>query len=586
MTMDTLPKVIWIFWYDGWDKAPIIVRKCLETWQLHNPDWEINKLSKDNLSDYIDLNSIIPQMDTKNIQIEALSDVIRISLLYRYGGVWVDSTLYCNQPLDTWVYTSVNPIGFFAFSRPGPDRMISSWFLASFRNNYIIEQWYHQTINYWSRRREREHYFWFHYLFGELYISDHKFKNIWDEATVLSADGPHYFAPYAENFSKKITQETKSLIDHAITPVFKLTHKYDSLLISNESVLEYLLSRDVVHKKKISESILEVFKRLGFPQKSHADKPARILVTWYGAFEGNGTIGDLLSLQSLTYFLQKKGYSFDTASHKKYTGVGGNLVNWEDVTPNKYKILIFVCGPILKNHYYLPQLFNKFSSCIKIGVGVSLFEKTHFNYFNPFDHVFAREGTAQTFNDIAIVAPGYSNENLKKKKENEKELVIGISLRGAQGEYGEENCLHELTNELITKSVEILFQTRKGKVILIENHLARSGVDPSEIENLYAQCDLVITSRLHGALLALRHFVPFIAIDQIKHGAKVYGILKNPLWPFVYKAENINPESIALTGAQILGGAHQDVFNEYRKEMLEKGNHSLQKIDECLRSLV
>lgn len=246
-----LPKTLWIYWHDGWRQSPAIVNKCVETWRVHNPNWNIFTLSKHDLEHYIHLSEIIPQIDRKNIQLEALSDIIRISLLHQYGGVWADSTLYCNQPLDTWLNPSIMPSGFFAFSKPGVDRMVSSWFLAAGKENYVIEQWYLKTIEYWRCRSERDEYFWFHYLFGKLYNADKKFKHLWDQATVLLAKDPHYFLPYADSFPKPLTAEVKQAIDHSPTPVFKLTHKYDESLMTNDSTLNYLLNRQLAGPKSI-----------------------------------------------------------------------------------------------------------------------------------------------------------------------------------------------------------------------------------------------------------------------------------------------------------------------------------------------
>ena len=44
----------------------------------------------------IDLNS-------RTLTAASLSDILRISLLHEFGGVWVDATVYCNRPIDEWL---------------------------------------------------------------------------------------------------------------------------------------------------------------------------------------------------------------------------------------------------------------------------------------------------------------------------------------------------------------------------------------------------------------------------------------------------------------------------------------------------
>ena len=42
-----------------------------------------------------------------------------------------------------------------------------------------------------------------------------------------------------------------------------------------------------------------------------------------------------------------------------------------------------------------------------------------------------------------------------------------------------------------------------------------------EVESLIARMDVVLTTRLHGLVLALKHGVPVVAIDPIAGGAKL-----------------------------------------------------------------
>lgn len=578
MNNHKIPKILWIYWDEGFQKAPVVVKKCIETWYYHNLSWSINLLSKHDLLDFINLEEKIPQIYTKELPPEALSDIIRIELLKNYGGVWVDSTLYCNQSLQSWLPDMIKHTGFFAFSKPSSDRLLSSWFLASTKDNYISERWHQSTIKYWQENYERDNYFWFHSLFGQLYDSDKKFKAIWDATPVMTASNPHFFLPYDEKLSIPIKLKTKKAIDHPKTPVFKLTHKYQSSLITENSTLSYLLHSNTV-KTNTTEMIMNILKTLSLtPKKKSGNK---ILIAWYGAFKDHGTIGDLLSLQSITNYLHVNGYEFDYASYKNFAGVSGNRIDWEIIDAQQYDIFIFVCGPIIKNHPQLTALFSKFSTCIKIGIGISLFDKNHFNYINPFDFVFAREGGEETFEDIAIAAPMRTKTNISIKRE----LVIGISLRGFQTEYGEESCLSELTKETIISAAKTILQNKKGRIIFLENHLAKARKHPDEIEKLYAQCDLVITSRFHGAYMALRHFVPFIAIDQIRGGAKVYKILKDNHWPYVYKIEDIDSQVIR-TAAHTLLNNNKDFLYEFRSEAILRAFHSLKKIEETLATKI
>jgi hypothetical protein len=211
-------KTIYILWFQGFEQAPQVVQKCVASWRVYNPDWKIVLLDKHNLKNYIRLENVDKFNKT------ALSDVIRISLLYSFGGLWVDATTFCNKSLNEWLPNYIHQ-GFFAFDRPGIDRLISSWFLYSEKGNYITEKWYHKAIQYYQKNENPHTYFWFHYIFGDLYTLDNTFQKIWDQVPKLSANGigPHYLLE--KGYCNTLTKEVKTDIDSKITPLYKLTYK-------------------------------------------------------------------------------------------------------------------------------------------------------------------------------------------------------------------------------------------------------------------------------------------------------------------------------------------------------------------------
>ena len=130
----SIPRTIWALWLQGWEEAPEIVRACRATWESLNPGWSFRPLTRASLSALLGPDALRCVSGARELPPEALSDVVRIALLKRYGGVWADSTTYCLRPLDAWL-PGATTSGFFAFAKPGPDRMISSWFLAAAPGN-------------------------------------------------------------------------------------------------------------------------------------------------------------------------------------------------------------------------------------------------------------------------------------------------------------------------------------------------------------------------------------------------------------------------------------------------------------------
>lgn len=50
----------------------------------------------------------IPQNSWKRMSMQAKSDVIRVFLLYNYGGVWLDATVCMTEGLHTWLSMDVD----------------------------------------------------------------------------------------------------------------------------------------------------------------------------------------------------------------------------------------------------------------------------------------------------------------------------------------------------------------------------------------------------------------------------------------------------------------------------------------------
>ncbi len=179
-------------------------------------------MDKNNLEKYVKIDNNIIQ--NKHITIQALSDIIRVNLLNQHGGIWVDATCYCMKPINSWLNKYMKN-GFFAFSNPSRDRLISSWFMASEPNNIITREFAKIVNNYWlenpkmfkinnlnlikrfilkiylvftghmnnsidtsywfsnftSKILKIYPYFWFHYLFYKLYTKYSECKLLWDK---------------------------------------------------------------------------------------------------------------------------------------------------------------------------------------------------------------------------------------------------------------------------------------------------------------------------------------------------------------------------------------------------------------------
>lgn len=136
----SIPKVIWTYWAST--EVPDSVQLCIDTWKFYNPHYDVIMLNRDNVSDYVDIDIYAVRNVENDVR---ASDILRLYLLQKHGGVWMDSTIICTKPLDWLLEEDGNEfIGFFMGSFTTRDRfpVIENWFMACpSESNLIFLVW-------------------------------------------------------------------------------------------------------------------------------------------------------------------------------------------------------------------------------------------------------------------------------------------------------------------------------------------------------------------------------------------------------------------------------------------------------------
>lgn len=88
---------VWMCWWQGEENAPDIVKKCINSVRKHidNTKCELHIITFENWNKYVTFSEpIIEKFNSGKITMTTLSDRLRMELLYRYGGMWLDATYY------------------------------------------------------------------------------------------------------------------------------------------------------------------------------------------------------------------------------------------------------------------------------------------------------------------------------------------------------------------------------------------------------------------------------------------------------------------------------------------------------------
>lgn len=131
-------KNIFIYWNNGFEDAPDVVQLCLNLWENYKSDYTLHKITDQNISDFLDIKSISNDYNFDKLTIQAQSDVIRLELLYNYGGIWTDATLLCLKEIDWLKVDHSNKNFFYSHTTPG---FMCMCFLVSCENSAIIYKW-------------------------------------------------------------------------------------------------------------------------------------------------------------------------------------------------------------------------------------------------------------------------------------------------------------------------------------------------------------------------------------------------------------------------------------------------------------
>ncbi len=91
---------IWFCWLQGESEMPKYVKFCYESIK-RNGTREVNLITISNYTKYIQLpDYIIEKVDKGLFSYTFFADILRVNLLYKYGGLWSDSRILLTQPIN------------------------------------------------------------------------------------------------------------------------------------------------------------------------------------------------------------------------------------------------------------------------------------------------------------------------------------------------------------------------------------------------------------------------------------------------------------------------------------------------------
>ncbi|EMF5210915.1 hypothetical protein L362_03816 [Enterobacter sp. MGH 16] len=217
--------IIWICWFQGLDNAPELVKRCVDSVYKHSNGYEIIIITEDNFSDYITLPGvIIEKYNSELIGKAHFSDLLRCCLLYEYGGVWLDSTIFMAHDLPSYLANySFCSLRFTPADCSGSisNGFWTTYFLVSEKNGYLIGNVMNVLLEYWQKHDKIIDYFLMDYIFSYYFENDSHSRGIILSQPVLGENRFLLKNSMNEHFSLEIQ---KQFMEDPIG-IYKLSYK-------------------------------------------------------------------------------------------------------------------------------------------------------------------------------------------------------------------------------------------------------------------------------------------------------------------------------------------------------------------------
>jgi Polysaccharide pyruvyl transferase len=244
-----------------------------------------------------------------------------------------------------------------------------------------------------------------------------------------------------------------------------------------------------------------------------------LLAGWFSFDDGHATAGDVLAREVVMRWLDARSWRYDVAAAEPFKGD----VRWELVERDDYDAVLFVCGPFQRGELE-ERFLDHFGGAPLFGLNLSLPEEL--DSWNPFHRLWERDSSRTSRPDLVFLS------------DTPPVPVVGV-------------CKVEPypggRTDLTDPAIDSLLDVRHAAVVTIDTRLDTNEVGlrtPAEVESLIARTDALVTTRLHGLVLALKNGVPVVAIDPEAGGAKLARQAETVGWPICFTADRLDSSAL------------------------------------------
>ena len=181
-------QIIWQYWGQGVesDTLPEVVNLCFKSVDKYCQDFSVIRLNDENISEYLEFPSyLMNKLQNGSLSRTFFSDILRLALLYHYGGVWLDATILLTDSLPK----KLVDLPYFMFQRDSSEENKTFWeqsyafywgwdkkfrvrvlnsIIFAKKGNVVIGDSLNLLLYYWQKESKPIDYFFYQILYQDL----------------------------------------------------------------------------------------------------------------------------------------------------------------------------------------------------------------------------------------------------------------------------------------------------------------------------------------------------------------------------------------------------------------------------------
>ena len=169
-------------WFQGINNAPKLYQATFNSVSINCNKHNIIVINKTNINQYVKFPSyILEKYEQKLFTDTHFSDLLRLELLIKYGGTWIDASVLITKYEKIFFKRDL-----FFFN-------LSSWFITSEKESPVLKTTRDLLYEYWRKENDLCYYFLFHEFFLFAY---EKYKNDYIHIPNISNNPEHLLQKY------------------------------------------------------------------------------------------------------------------------------------------------------------------------------------------------------------------------------------------------------------------------------------------------------------------------------------------------------------------------------------------------------